>query len=116
MFGFFKKKAPAGCFILVAVEAAVALRAAEQKNGGLYTPPELIMPTVKSIAKKNNCQLEANVAKVTESCVMAFLMEQAFVDRLVERTHRSGIGILTEHDEEEVSRITKEVLAPYRQG
>jgi hypothetical protein len=34
------------------VEAAAALRAAGQKNGGLYTPPELIMPTLKLIAKK----------------------------------------------------------------
>ncbi len=110
MFGLFKKKAPSGSFIIVAIQTAVTLRKAEQKNGGQYTPPELIIPTAKSIARNMNYDLSGDLIKITESCVMEFLMDQKFVDDLIRRSQFGPIGALTANDEKEIDRITKHLF------
>ncbi len=110
MFGMFKKKAPTGSFILVAVKAALILRATEHENGGVYTPPEMIIPTAQAIAKEMNYELTGNLLKLTESCVMAFLMDQKFIDDLIKRAHQGPLGTLTQKDEAEIDRITKHIF------
>ncbi len=110
MFGLFKKRAPAGSFIIVAVKAAVMLRVTELENGGLYTTPEVLRVTTDAFAKEMGVDLGGNLREVTHTCVMKLLMEQKFLDRLIARAEKGPIGTLTENDEKEVTRILGDLL------
>jgi hypothetical protein len=110
MFGFFKKKAPEGSFIIVAVQAAAMLRHTENQNGGLYSSPEAIKLTVHSVAKQMNVELAGNLGEATQSCVMALLMDQKFIDGLLIRAKNGPIGTLTTRDEDEIDRIVAPVF------
>ncbi len=105
MFGLFRKRAPAGSFVIVAVKAAVMLRATELENGGLYTAPEALRFTTDAIAKEMGVDLGGNLREVTHTCVMSLLMEQKFLDRLIARAEKGPIGTLTEDDEKDITRI-----------
>ncbi len=109
MFGIFKKKAPAGSFIMVAVKAALFLRAEEKDNGGLYTSPEALRLTTDALAKDMNVDLSGDLRQVTHGCVMALLMEQKFIDRLIDRAMTGPLGTLTQQDEDDVVRITRKI-------
>jgi hypothetical protein len=109
MFGFFKKKAPDGSFILVALKSALVLRAAEKSNGGIYTPPDLLRQTTGAIAKQMNVELSGSLEQLTHGCVMELLMEQKFLDRLLVRSSSASIGSLTVEDENELVRITSKI-------
>ena len=110
MFGLFKKKAREGSFIIVAVKAALILRATEIQNGGLYSTPEAIKLAVHSIANEMNVELVGHLGKATQSCVMALLMDQKFIDSLVRRAENGPLGTLTAQDEIEIDRIVMPVL------
>jgi len=110
MFGLFKKKAREGSFIIVAVKAALILRATEIQNGGLYSTPEAIKLAVRSIANQMNATLSGNLDQVTQTCVMALLMDQKFIDSLVRRAENGPLGTLTAQDEIEIDRIVMPVL------
>jgi hypothetical protein len=109
MFGIFKKKAPAGSFIILAVKAALFLRAQEKDNGGLYTHPEALRLTTDALAKEMNVEISGNLREVTHGCVMALLMEQKFIDRLLDRAISGPLGALTQQDEDEIVRITSKI-------
>ena len=111
MFGIFKKKAPAGSFIIVAVKTAIILRIDEHANGGIYTPRDAIMPAALAIADEMNYDLSGNLAKLTEACIIKFLMDQKFIDDLIRRAEHGEIGTLTPRDEQEIDRITKDLLS-----
>ena len=110
MFGFFKKKAPEGSFIFVAVQAAAILRHTENQNGGLYSSPEAIKLTVNSVAKQMSVELAGNLSDATQSCVMALLMDQKFIDALLMRSKNGPIGRLTASDENEIDRIVAPIF------
>lgn len=110
MFGLFKKKAPAGSFMFVAVQAAAILRNTELQNSGIYTTPEAIKLTVQSIANQMNVDLKGNLDQVTQTCVMAFLMDQKFIDGLLIRAQQGPIGTLTTQDEDEIERIVAPIF------
>ena len=109
MFGLFKKKAPLGSFMLVAVKSALLLRAAEKDSGGAYTDPDTLKKTTDAIALQMNVQISGNLREVTHTCVMAFLMDQKFLDRLLVRAMNGPIGTFTQEDENEIMRITSKV-------
>ncbi len=106
----FKKKAPAGSFILAAVEAAAMLRALELQNGGLYTSPEMLKITTNSILKKRNIEMTGTLEQITQVCVMRFLTDQKFIDTIVNRATKGPIGMLTEADEKEIDRVVGDLL------
>lgn len=109
MFGIFKKKAPEGSFIILAVKAALVLRIEEKDNGGLYTSPEALRLTTDALAKDMNVDISGNLRQVTHGCVMALLMEQKFIDRLIDRAMTGPLGTLTQQDEDDVVRITRKI-------
>ena len=105
MFGLFKKKPPAGSFVIVAVKAACILRISEIQNNWIYVPTEEIQKTVRSIAAQMNLDLRGNLDQVTQVCVMKFLMEQKFIDSLVLKATIGPVGTLTNREGDEVERI-----------
>jgi hypothetical protein len=109
MFGLFEKKAPPGSFILVAVKSAMILRQAERENGGLMTPPEAIDFSVRAVAKRISYDLSGQLAEVTKTCVMCFLMEEKFIDKLLARD-TGGTVNLTVDDEKQIDRIVGHLL------
>jgi len=109
MFGIFKKKAPEGSFIILAVKAALVLRIEEKDNGGLYTSPEALRLPTDALAKNMNVDLSGDLRQVTHGCVMALLMEQKFIDRLIDRAMTGPLGTLTQQDEDDVVRITRKI-------
>jgi uncharacterized UPF0160 family protein len=109
MFGIFKKKAPEGSFIILAVKAALVLRIEEKDNGGLYTSPEALRLTTDALAKDMNVDISGNLRQVTHGYVMALLMEQKFIDRLIDRAMTGPLGTLTQQDEDDVVRITRKI-------
>lgn len=113
MFGLFKKKAPAGSFIMVAVKSALVLRAVERDSGGAYTPPDVLLDTTDSIAKQMNVEISGNLRQVTNACVMELLMEQKLLDRLISRAMNGSINTLTEDDENEIKKITGKITGIY---
>lgn len=109
MFGLFKKKAPDGSFIIVALKAALVLRATERDNGGIYTHPDVLRATVRGVAEEMNAELTGNIKQVTDACVMELLMEQNFIDRLLDRAMHEALGTLTAQDEKDLTRITAKI-------
>ncbi len=109
MFGLFRKKAPAGSFIPVAVKSAMILRQVENENGGLMTPPGDIDLAVRAIAKKMNYSLDGSLLEVTKTCVMCFLMDGKFIDSLIARD-TGGTVAITSRDESEIDRIVGHLL------
>ncbi len=105
MFGFLKKKESSGNFIIAAVEAAAILRAVELQSGGQFTDPDVLIKTTNSIIKRRNIESNETLEKITHSCVMQFLMDQSFIDGLLNRSKNGPIGTLTENDEREIERI-----------
>jgi hypothetical protein len=110
MFGISKKKAPEGSFIIVAVQAASILRNTEIQNGGLYSTPQAIKATVKSVANQMSVELNGNLAEATQTCVMELLMEQKFIDKLLLRARNGPIGTLTIQDEDDIARIVEHIF------
>ena len=108
MFGFFKKRAQPGTFMLVAVKSAFILRVKEVETG-LLTHPDAIRQVTDGVAKTMNAYIGGGLREVTYTCVMAFLMDQNFIDRLIARSMNGSMGDLTEEDEREILRITKEI-------
>lgn len=109
MFGIFKKKAPEGSFRILSLKAALVLRAEEKDNGGLYTSPEVLRLTTDALAKSMNVDLSGDLRQVTHGCVMALLMEQKFIDRLIDRAMTGPLDTLTQQEEDDLVRITRKI-------
>jgi hypothetical protein len=109
LFGLFKKPAPAGSFIIVALKSALILRATERQNGGLYTELEVLRATTDAMAKQMNAQVTGSLRDITYGCVMELLMEQNFLDRLITRSINGGLQELSKSDENELKQITRKI-------
>ena len=94
---------------MLAVKTALFLRVQEKDNGGLYTSPEVLRLTTDALARKMNVEISGNLREVTYGCVMALLMEQKFIDRLIDRAMGGPLGTLTPQDENEIIRITGKI-------
>ena len=109
MFGFFKPKTKPlnSTAVGIAIEAAVLLWEIELKNGGIYTHPNQIDLTVKAVAKQAGFNLEnKNLLLYTNTLVMGFLVDQKFINDLLNRFKKNGaIGTLTLDDEYKIDKI-----------
>jgi hypothetical protein len=115
MFDFLKSKPETkplnSTSVGVAIEAAILLWDIELKNGGIYTHPDQIDLTVKAVAKRSGFNLEnKNLLFYTNTLVMGFLVDQKFINDLLNRFKKNGaIGTLTLEDERKIDKIISNV-------